>query len=107
MQLLHLHLAQGALLDLLLHAHARQKGHALVVLHQLADGLDGRHFHRHVQRHAPPLKLAHLGERVLHFQLQILEAARVVEHGAAGVGQHQVFGGAVDQLFAQFRLQPR
>src|ERR1039458_3529464 len=45
-QLFHLHLAQQSLLDLLLHAHARQKGHALVVLHQLADRPNGGHFHR-------------------------------------------------------------
>ena len=38
--------------------------------------------------------------------LQALEAARVVEHGAAGVGEHQILAGAVDQLLAQFLLQP-
>jgi hypothetical protein len=57
-QLLDLHLAQKLLLDLLLHAHARQEGHALIVLHHLADGLDGGHLHGHAQRHFVRLKLA-------------------------------------------------
>ena len=37
---------------------------------------------------------------------RLSKAAGVVEHGAAGVGQDEVLAGAVDQLLAQFLLQP-
>ena len=41
--------------------------------------------------------------------LEVVEAARVLEHDAPGVGQHQLLGAAhvaVDQLLAQLGLQP-
>ncbi len=50
--------------------------------------------------------IAQLGERVIEFQLQVLEAPSVFEHRAPGVGEEQVFAGAVDQLLAEFLFQP-
>ena len=57
-QLLDRHLADRAGLDVLAHAHARQEGDALVVLHQAADGLQRRHLDVHVERHLVALELA-------------------------------------------------
>ena len=37
--------------------------------------------------------------------LEVAEAPGEVEHGAAGVGRHQLLGAAVDQLLADLALQ--
>ena len=47
---LHLHLVKQLLLDFLLHAHARQKGHSQIPLDEFPDSLDCRHFHIDTER---------------------------------------------------------
>src|SRR5690348_12633037 len=57
-QLLHANFPQQIRFDFLLHAHARKECHALVILHQPANGLHRWHLYIHIQRHFLPLKLA-------------------------------------------------
>ena len=49
--------------------------------------------------------VAQLGHGVFQIALQVLEAAGVVQHDLAGVGQQQVFGRPVDQLLPHLSLK--
>ena len=49
--------------------------------------------------------VAQFGEGVGEFAFEVLETAGVFEHTSAGVGQHDVFGGPVEEFFAQFSFE--
>ncbi len=41
-------------------------------------------------------------DRIAEFRFEVVKAPRVFENGAARVGQHHIFGGPVQQPFAEF-----
>ena len=49
--------------------------------------------------------IAQLRDGVGQFRLQILKAAGEFQHGAAGVGQHDVASRAVEEFLPQFRFE--
>ena len=49
--------------------------------------------------------VAQLGQGIFELVAQAFKALREIEHGAAGVGEDELFGGAVDELFAQLGFE--
>jgi hypothetical protein len=49
--------------------------------------------------------VAEFGDGVVELMLEALEAAGVVEDGAAGIGEDELFARTVDELFAEFEFE--